>query len=57
MKVELTLNIRKEDEPKFIIWFRLFALQILLAEDETFIDAKIDGEDFKDLYKGHDALH
>ena len=53
MKVEMTLNIDEERKGKFLSWFRLFAMQLLMGEDETIVDCKVDGEDFPDLYKAH----
>ena len=50
MKIEFNFNVRKEDEPRILSWVRLFAKAVLMAEDETIIDAKLDGEDFPDLY-------
>lgn len=51
MKVELNFNIDEEKKPRILSWLRLLAAQVLLGEDETIVDAKVDGEDFPDLYK------
>ena len=51
MKIEFELNVREEDKPKFINWFQLFAKAVLMAEDETFVNVKLDGKCFPDLYK------
>ena len=50
MKVELNFNVRKEDEYRITRWIQLFAKMLLMAEDETICDAKLNGEDFPELY-------
>lgn len=57
MKIEFELNVREEEKMRFIAWMRLFAMQLLMGEDETIIDCKVDGEDFPDLYKLHPNLY
>ena len=54
MKVELNFNVSEDKKPRILSWLRLFAAQVLSGEDETIVDAKIDGEDFPDLYKSVD---
>ena len=51
MKIEFEVNVREEEKPRILNWMRLFALQLLMGEDETIIDCKVDDESFPDLYK------
>lgn len=57
MKIEFEVNVREEEKQRFIIWMRLFAMQLLMGEDTTLFDCKIDGENFPDLYKLHNHLN
>lgn len=57
MKIEFELNVREEEKIRFIAWMRIFAEQLLLGEDTTILNCKIDGEDFPDLYKLHPNLY
>lgn len=57
MKIEFELNVREEDKIRFIAWMRVFAAQLLMGEDTTILNCKIDGEDFPDLYKLHPNLY
>lgn len=50
MKIELNFNVRKEDEHRILRWVRLFANAVLMAEDETIVDAKLNDEEFPHLY-------
>ena len=42
MKIEFKLNVDKDREPKILEYFSLFAKTLLLGEDETIVDVKID---------------
>lgn len=44
MKIEFKLNVDKDREPKMLEYFSLFAKALLLAEDETLVDIKINNE-------------
>lgn len=41
MKIEFTINVDKEREQKMLEYFSLFAKTLLLGEDETLVDVKI----------------
>jgi len=51
MKIEFELNVREENKERFYRWMRLFAMQLLMGEDETIVNCKVDDEDFSDLYR------
>lgn len=42
MKIEFKINVDKDREPKMLKYFSLFAKTLLLGEDETLVDVKID---------------
>ncbi len=53
MKIEIHSSIRKADEWRILRWLRIFAKMVLMSEDETFFDVKVDGKDIS-LYGNDD---
>ncbi len=45
MKVEFTINERKEEQHKLLSFLQIFAKMLLIGWNVTIIDPKIDGED------------
>lgn len=45
MKVEFTINERKEDQYRLVRFLRIFAEILLAGWDVTIVEPKIDGED------------
>lgn len=49
MKIEFKINIDKDREPKMVEYFNLFAKTLLLGEDETIVDVKINDVPVEDI--------
>lgn len=45
MKIEFTINAPAIDENKMTDYLRIFAEMMLVAEDETITDVKVNGEE------------
>ena len=44
MKIEFKINVDKDREPKMLEYLNVFSKMLLLGEDETLVDVKINDE-------------